>query len=63
MSFDLQKMLDSKREFRRKLAAKPLAEKMRLLEQLSERAAATRRSRRTRDVVQPKVGMALRAGP
>ena len=45
MSFDLQKVLESKRALRRKLAAKPLAEKMRLLEQLSERAAAIKRAR------------------
>lgn len=45
MSFDLQKILESKRALRRTLAAKPLGEKMRLLEQLSERAATLKRSR------------------
>ena len=49
MSFDLQKVLESKRALRRKLAAKPLAEKMRLLEQLSERATAIKRAHRQRD--------------
>ena len=45
MSFDLQKVIESKRALRRKLASKPLAEKMRLLEQLSERAASIKRAR------------------
>jgi hypothetical protein len=45
MSFDLQKVLESKRALRRKLAAKPLTEKIHLIEQLSERAAAIKRAR------------------
>jgi hypothetical protein len=48
MSFDLQKVIESKRTLRRKLAAKPLAEKIRLLEQLSERAAAIKHARSAR---------------
>lgn len=43
MSFDLKKMLDSKRALRQKLASKPLVEKMRLLEQLNERTLVIKR--------------------
>jgi hypothetical protein len=32
MSFDLQKILESKRAFRRDLAARPIAEKLRMLD-------------------------------
>jgi hypothetical protein len=42
MSFDLQKILESKRVLRRELAARPLAEKLRMLDALRERALATR---------------------
>jgi len=42
MSFDLQKMLDSKRALRRQLAARPVAEKLRLLDALRERELAIR---------------------
>jgi hypothetical protein len=42
MSFDLQKILQSKRALRRDLAARPLAEKLRLLEALRERQLAIR---------------------
>lgn len=45
MNFDLERMLESKRAFRRKLAAKPVAEKMRLLDELRARALALRRTR------------------
>ena len=44
MNFDLQRVLASKRAFRQKLAAKPVAEKLRLLDELRERALAIRRS-------------------
>jgi hypothetical protein len=44
MNFDLQRVLESKRAFRQKLAAKPLAEKLRLLDELRARALAIRRS-------------------
>ena len=42
MSFDLQKMLESKRALRRQLAARPVAEKLRLLDALRERELAIR---------------------
>ena len=44
MTFDLQRMPESKRVFRQKLAARPVAEKLRLLDELRERALAIRRS-------------------
>lgn len=42
MSFDLQKMLESKRALRRELAARPVAEKLRILDALRERELAIR---------------------
>ncbi|MBV9658520.1 MAG: hypothetical protein JO295_10460 [Verrucomicrobia bacterium] len=42
--FDLARVLESKRAHRRKLAALPLAEKLRLLDALQERALAIRRA-------------------
>lgn len=42
MSFDLQKILESKRALRRNLAARPVAEKLRLLDALRERELAIR---------------------
>ena len=42
MSFDLQKMLESKRALRRQLAARPVAEKLRMLDALRERELAMR---------------------
>jgi len=42
MSFDLQKILESKRTLRRQLAARPVAEKLRMLDALRERTLATR---------------------
>jgi len=44
MSFDLQRVLASKRAFRQKLASQPVAEKMRLLDELCERARVIRRA-------------------
>jgi hypothetical protein len=44
MSFDLQRILESKRALRRRLAARPLAEKLQMLDSLRERALAIRRS-------------------
>jgi hypothetical protein len=44
MSTQLERTLASKRAFRRELAARPVAEKIRLLEQLSERARVIRRA-------------------
>ncbi|HEX3720376.1 MAG TPA: hypothetical protein VH595_20685 [Verrucomicrobiae bacterium] len=44
MSVDLQKILDSKRAFRRKLAALPVTEKLRMLDAMRERELAIRRN-------------------
>ena len=44
MSFDLQRMLESKRALRQKLAARPVAEKLRLLDELRAAALAIRRA-------------------
>lgn len=44
MSFDLQKMLESKRAYRQQLAARPIGEKLRILDALRERALAIRGS-------------------
>ena len=42
MSFDLKKILESKRKFRQKLAARPIAEKLAMLDTLRERQLAIR---------------------
>ena len=42
MSFDLQKILESKRALRRDLAARPMGEKLRLLDAMRERELAIR---------------------
>lgn len=42
MSFDLQRILDSKRALRRNLAARPLAEKLALLDALRDRMRTIR---------------------
>ena len=42
MSFDLQKIIESKRVLRRKLAALPVSEKLRMLDALREREHAIR---------------------
>jgi len=42
MSFDLQKFLESKRALRRHLAARPIEEKLRLLDAMREREVAIR---------------------
>jgi hypothetical protein len=42
MTFDLAKILQSKREFRQRLAARPIAEKLAMLDALRERALALR---------------------
>jgi hypothetical protein len=42
MTFDLQKIIESKRAMRRKLAALPVAEKLRMLDALREREVAIR---------------------
>ena len=42
MIFDLAKILESKREFRQRLAALPIAEKLAMLDALRERQLAIR---------------------
>jgi hypothetical protein len=42
MSFDWQKMAESKRAYRQRLAALPIGEKLRMLDALRERALAIR---------------------
>jgi hypothetical protein len=42
MSFDLRRILESKRAQRRRLAARPVAEKLQMLDALRERAVAIR---------------------
>jgi len=42
MSFDLRKILESKTDFRRDLAARPIAEKLRILDAMRERELAIR---------------------
>ncbi len=42
MTFDLAKILESKRKFRQRLAARPIAEKLAMLDALRERALAIR---------------------
>ncbi len=44
MTFDLAKILKSKRESRRRLAARPIAEKLAMLDALRERELAIRQS-------------------
>jgi hypothetical protein len=44
MTFDLVKILQSKREFRQRLAARPIEEKLAMLDDLRERALAIRPS-------------------
>ena len=44
MTFDLQRILDGKRAYRQRLAALPLAEKLRMLDALRERALTQRRA-------------------
>lgn len=42
MSFDLERMLEGKRTLRRQLAARPIVEKLRMLDALRERALTLR---------------------
>lgn len=55
MSFDLEKILASKQALRRKLAARPIAEKLRMLDALRERALMLRPA--------PAAGSVLRETP
>ncbi len=57
MSFDLQKVLESKRALRRDLASRPVAEKLRMLDAMRERELAIRSSS-----PQTKEGSTLPAG-
>jgi len=45
VTFDLARILQSKRDFRQRLAARPIAEKLALLDALRERALAIRPTR------------------
>ena len=56
MSFDLQKILESKRALRRNLAARPVAEKLRLLDALRERELAIRRGTTPLNSSAPRLG-------
>lgn len=47
MSFDLREILESKRALRRELASCPVAEKLRMLDALRERALAIRPAKPT----------------
>ena len=47
MTFDLTKILESKRVFRQRLAARPIGEKLALLDALRERALVLRSARST----------------
>ena len=51
MSFDLEKILASKRALRRELAARPIAEKLRMLDALRERALTLRPASASTDVL------------
>jgi hypothetical protein len=44
MTFDFEKILESKRALRRKLAGLPVAEKLAMLDELRERAVALRKA-------------------
>jgi hypothetical protein len=44
MSFDLQRMVESKEAYRRRLAALPIAEKLRLLDAMRKSALVINRS-------------------
>lgn len=57
MNFDWQKITENKRALRKRLAAAPIAEKLRMLDALHERAAAIRGARfREATAVQEKPG-------
>ncbi len=45
MTFDLAKVLQSKRDFRQRLATRPIAEKLAMLDALRERTLAIRPKR------------------
>ena len=45
MTFDMEQIVKSKQEYRKRLAAQPIEEKLRLLEELRRRTLAVRASR------------------
>ena len=45
MNFDFEKVWQSKREYRKKLASLPIAEKLRMLDAMRERALAIRKAK------------------
>ena len=47
MSFDLQRVLESKRAMRKRLAELPIAEKLRMLDAMRERALSVRSAKAT----------------
>jgi hypothetical protein len=49
MSFEMREILKSKQAFRQRLAARPFAEKLRLLEELRDRARAIAASRQPKN--------------
>ena len=49
MTFDLTKILESKRTFRKRLAARPIEEKLALLDALRKRALTVRSARNATD--------------
>ena len=51
MSFDLEKILASKRALRRELAVRPIAEKLRMLDALRERTLTLRSTPASSDVL------------
>ena len=53
MSFDLEKILESKRAKRRNLASRSVAEKLRLLDAMRERELAIRRGTTQADSGEP----------
>ncbi len=50
MTFDLQRILESKRALRRSLAQRPVAEKLALLDALRDRVRAIRAAATARDM-------------
>lgn len=53
MTFDLAKILESKRQFQKRLAALPIEEKLALLDALHERALVIRASKPLSEAVPP----------
>ena len=59
MNFDLEKILESKRVLRRRLAVLPITEKLRMLDAMRERAVAMRQKNRDgsrNDIARRSVG-------